>query len=110
AGWEVGRDQTARLMKAAGLCGIRRGRKVFTTSPAGGLDRRPDLVERNFTAAGPNQLWVADITYVRIPSGFCYTAFITDVFTRRCQRSPGLPCGRSCDLPVRGQFISLWAD
>lgn len=83
AGWEVGRDQTARLMKAAGLCGIRRGRKVFTTSPAGGLDRRPDLVERNFTAAGPNQLWVADITYVRIPSGFCYTAFITDVFTRR---------------------------
>lgn|SRR5690606_14579700 len=57
AGWEVGRDQTARLMKAAGLCGIRRGRKVFTTSPAGGLDRRPDLVERNFTAAGPNQLW-----------------------------------------------------
>lgn len=62
AGWEVGRDQTARLMKAAGLCGIRRGRKVFTTSPAGGLDRRPDLVERNFTAAGPNQLWVADIT------------------------------------------------
>src|SRR5699024_134852 len=58
AGWEVGRDQTARLMKAAGLCGIRRGRKVFTTSPAGGLDRRPDLVERNFTAAGPNQLWV----------------------------------------------------
>lgn len=91
AGWDVGRDQIARLMKAAGLRGIRRGRKVFTTSPAGVPDRRPDLVERNFTAAGPNQLWVADIppqagdapTYVRIPSGFCCTAFITDVFTRR---------------------------
>lgn len=83
AGRDVGRDQIARLMKAAGLTGIRLGRKVFTTSPAGGPDLRPDLVERNFTAKSPNRLWVADITYVRIPSGFCYTAFITDVFTRR---------------------------
>ncbi len=83
AGWDIGRDRTARLMKAAALCGIRRGRKVFTTTPAGGPDLRPDLVERNFTAAAPNHLWVADITYVRIPSGFCYTAFITDVRTRR---------------------------
>ena len=56
AGWEVDRDQTARPMKAAGLCEIRRGRKVFTTSPAGVPDRRPDLVERNFTVAGPNLL------------------------------------------------------
>jgi putative transposase len=83
AGWDIGRDQTARLMKAAGLCGIRRGRKVFTTTLAGGTDPRSDLVERNFTAAAPNQLWVADITYVRVSTGFCYTAFITDVCTRR---------------------------
>ena len=62
---------------------MRRGRKVFTTSPAGGVDRRPDLVERSFTAARPNQLWVADITYVRILSGFAYTAFITDACTRQ---------------------------
>ncbi|MBP2384489.1 transposase InsO family protein [Brachybacterium sacelli] len=119
AGWEVGRDQTARLMKAAGLCGIRRGRKVFTTSPAGGLDRRPDLVERNFTAAGPNQLWVADITYVRIPSGFCYTAFITDVFTRRIVgwavatslRTEALPLQalEQASRPPR-RSVSDWAD
>ncbi len=40
-----------------------------------------DLVNRCFTATGPNRLWVADITYVRTTSGFCYTAFITDVFS-----------------------------
>ena len=83
AGWDIGRDQTARLMKAAGLHGIRRGRKVFTTTPASGPDLRPDLVERDFTTAAPNRLWVADITYVRIPNGFAYTSFITDVCTRR---------------------------
>lgn len=83
AGWDIGRDQTARLMKVVGLEGIRRGRKALTTTPSGVSDRRPDLVERDFTALGPNQLWVADITYVRMPTGFCYTAFITDVCTRR---------------------------
>lgn len=82
-GWEIGRDQTLRLMKAAGLREVRRGRKIFTTISSQGPDRRPDLVERAFTAAGPHQLWVADITYVRIPTGFCYTAFITDVCSRR---------------------------
>ena len=83
AGWDIGRDQTARLMKVAGLEGIRRGRKAITTTPSKAPDHRPDLVGRDFTALAPNQLWVADITYVRIPSGFCYTAFITDVCTRR---------------------------
>lgn len=83
AGWDIGRDQTDRLMKAAGLEGIRRGRKALTTTPGSAPDDRADLVERDFTALAPNQLWVADITYVRIPSGFCYTAFITDVCTRR---------------------------
>ena len=83
AGWQVGRDQIARLMKAAGLQGVRRGRKPVTTRPSGMPDARPDLVERHFTAERPHQLWVADITYVRILGGFCYVAFITDVFTRR---------------------------
>ena len=83
AGWEIGRDQVARLMRTAGLQGIRRGRKPITTRPAGETDARPNLVERCFTAERPNQLWVADITYVRILGGFCYVAFITDVFTRR---------------------------
>ena len=83
AGWEIGRDHVGRLMKLAGVEGVRRGRKPITTRPAGEPDTRPDLVERRFTAERPNQLWVADITYVRILSRFCYVAFITDVFTRR---------------------------
>ena len=83
AGWEIGRDQVARLMKLAGVEGVRRGRKPITTRPAGEPDARPDLVERCFTAERPNQLWVADITYVRILGGFCYVAFITDVYSRR---------------------------
>jgi len=83
AGWEIGRDQISRLMKLAGVEGVRRGRKPITTRPAGEPDARPDLVERCFTAERPNQLWVADITYVRILGGFCYIAFITDVYSRR---------------------------
>lgn len=83
AGWDIGREQTARLMRKAGLCGAIRGRKPLTTRPARGIDSRPDLVDRNFAAPAPNMLWVADITYVRTTSGFCYTAFITDVYSRK---------------------------
>ena len=79
AGWELGRDHVARLMREAGLEGVRRGRKPVTTKPAREPDARPDLVERKFIAERPNQLWVADITYVRILTGVCYVAFITDV-------------------------------
>ena len=46
-------------------------------------DVRPDLVQREFSAEAPNKLWVADITYVRTKKGFVYTAFVTDVFSRR---------------------------
>lgn len=83
AGWDIGRDQCARLMRRAGLQGIRRGRKAITTQPTREPDLRADLVERDFNADAPNRLWVADITYVRILAGFCYVAFVTDVFTRR---------------------------
>ena len=83
AGWEIGRDHVARLMKLAGVEGVRRGRTPVTTKPAGEPDARPDLVERRFEAERPHRLWVADITYVRTVAGFCYVAFITDVFTRR---------------------------
>lgn len=47
------------------------------------VDNRPDLVNSNFSATEPNQLWVADICYVRTLSGFVYTAFVTDVFSRK---------------------------
>ena len=83
AGWDVGRDQVARLMRGAGLHGVRRGRKPVTTYPTHVPDALPNLVERRFTAEQPNRLWVADITYVRILAGFCYVAFIIDVCTRK---------------------------
>jgi putative transposase len=70
-------------MKAAGLRGVSRSRVPRTTTRAAGPDRRPDLVERHFTAPAPNQLWVADITYVKTHSGWVYAAFVMDVFSRR---------------------------
>lgn len=82
-GWEAGRDHVARLMKTAGLQGVRRGRKPVTTRGACPSDSRPDLVKRHFHAERAHQLWVADITYVRTVGGFAYAAFVTDVFTRR---------------------------
>ena len=83
AGWDIGRDQAYRLMKIAGVAGAHRGRKPVIIRPATVLDHRPDLVNRRFTADAPNRLWVADVTYVRTAGGFCYTAFITDVFSRK---------------------------
>lgn len=83
AGWQIGRDQVARLMRAAGLTGVVRGRRPRTTTPAPVAASRPDLVQRSFTADAPNQLWVADITYVRTTTGWCYTAFVIDAFSRR---------------------------
>lgn len=83
AGHQVGRDQVGRLMKAAGLCGVRRGRQVFTTRPDPAAVRHPDLVKRDFTAAAPNQLWVTDLTYVPTWAGMAYVCFIIDAFSRR---------------------------
>lgn len=82
-GHDIGCDQVGRLMKIAGLKGVRRGRNPVTTKPAKQPDSRPDLVKRNFTADAPSRLWVADITYVRTRSGFVYTAFVTDAFSRK---------------------------
>ncbi len=83
AGWQVSRDQIARLMRMAGLAGVVRGRRCRTTTPASAAASRPDLVRRSFTTDAPNQLWVADITYVRTTAGWCYTAFMIDAFSRR---------------------------
>lgn len=83
AGWEVGRDQVSRLMRKAGVQGARRGRKIFTTVSDPRGPRPADLVQRRFAADAPGKLWVADITYVATWSGFAYTAFVTDAFSRR---------------------------
>ena len=81
-GWDVGRDQTARLMRLAGVRGVKRSKKVFTTKPDPTIPQPKDLVKRNFTAPAPRRLWVADITYVATWAGFAYVAFVIDVFSR----------------------------
>jgi putative transposase len=82
-GENVGRDRVARLMRGLGLVGATRERSIRTTKPADQSARPADLVERTFAAAAPNRLWVADLTYVWTVAGFCYTAFVVDVFSRR---------------------------
>jgi transposase InsO family protein len=69
-------------MRQMGLRGIVRGRKLKTTIPAESSARPADLVERNFQAERPNQLWVADLTYVATWSGFVYVAFVVDAYSR----------------------------
>ena len=82
-GENAGRDRVARLMTSLGLAGAVRERHIRTTKPADLAARPADLVERVFAAPAPNRLWVADLTYVWTIAGFCYTAFIVDVFSRR---------------------------
>jgi len=69
-------------MHAAGLRGLLRDKSPRTTRPAAETSRPADLVKRDFTAAGPNQLWVAGLTYVRTAVGWVYAAFVLDVFSR----------------------------
>ena len=78
----VARCTVARLMKEMGLSGVVRGRRKKTTIPADLAERPTDLVDRNFKADRPNQLWVADLTYVATWRGFVYVAFVIDVFSR----------------------------
>lgn len=82
-GHQVARCTVERLMGDLGLEGRRRGRKRRTTVPADLSARPADLVDRHFQASAPNQLWIADITYVATWSGFAYMAYVADVFSRR---------------------------
>jgi putative transposase len=77
------RCRIERLMRELGLRGRVRGARRRTTIPADTAARPGDLVDRNFKASAPNELWIADITYVATWSGFAYAAFVTDVFSRR---------------------------
>ena len=82
-GHRVARCTVQRLMKRAGLRGISRTKQPPTTTGSTAPDTRPDLVERAFTADAPDQLWVADITYIRTFKGWVYAAFVIDVHSRR---------------------------
>jgi putative transposase len=79
----VARCTVAHLMKSTDLHGARRGRRCRTTIPDESTNRLADPVKRRFRAERPNQLWVADFTYVATWSGFVYVAFVVDVFARR---------------------------
>lgn len=82
-GMTAARCTVERLMRALGLQGVVRGRRARTTVPDAAAERPLDLVERQFTVAKPNALWVADFTYVATWRGFVYVAFMVDVFSRR---------------------------
>ena len=82
-GVQVARCTVARLMRKHSIPGVWRGKGKRTTVCDPELQRADDLVNRQFTASRPNQLWVADFTYVATHQGFVYTAFIIDVFARR---------------------------
>ena len=103
----VARCTTQRLMKDLRLRGISRAKGPRTTIPGSGPDTRPDLVDRDFTAAAPDQLWVADITYCRTFAGWVYAAFILDVYSRRVvgwQLSTSL----RTDLALDALNMGLW--
>ncbi|WP_204408817.1 IS3 family transposase [Brachybacterium muris] len=81
-GIAVGKGRVERLCRSLGIRGTVRGKCPRTTKPAPETGRPLDLVQREFTATAPNQLWVADITYVPTRSGWVYVAFVLDVFSR----------------------------
>jgi transposase InsO family protein len=107
-GISVARCTVERLMRRMGLKGTTRGKATRTTIPDGAAPRPADLVDRDFTATRPNQLWVADLTYVATWSGFCYVAFIIDAFSRRIV---GWQASRSLrtDLALDALEMAIWS-
>jgi putative transposase len=78
-----GRHRVARLMRADGLRGLPQRRRVRTTQRTPGAPGAPDRLERDFSAAQPNQKWVSDITYIPTGEGWLYVAMVLDLFSRR---------------------------
>ena len=107
-GTPIARCTVERLMRSQGLQGVRRGKRIWTTTPGDVTDRPRDLVERQFSASRPNQLWVADFTYVSTWSGMVFVAFVIDVFSRHIV---GWRVARSMatDLVLDALEQALWA-
>jgi putative transposase len=82
-GQRVGRKRVARLMRTSNVVGVSRRRSFQTTRRDPAARPAPDLVDRKFTANGPNQLWVADMTYIPTLAGFLYLAVVLDVWSRK---------------------------
>lgn len=106
-GIAVARCTVERLMGELGLEGVRRGKGRRTTTPDATAARPADLVERNFSAQRPNQLWVADLTYVATWSGFVYVALVIDAFSRFLV---GWQAARSLrtDLALDALEMAIW--
>jgi putative transposase len=104
----VARCTVERLMREQGLQGMRRGhKKIRTTVPDANTPRPPDLVQRDFTAAAPNRLWVVDFTYVPTWAGMAFTAFVSDVCSRRIvgwRTASRMPT----ELPLDALEMALW--
>src|SRR3979411_72344 len=109
-GVDVARCRGGRLMRAEGMMGaVARRRRPRTTIPGDESQRPRDLVERDFRAPAPNQLWVTDITYVElVGGGFCYTAFVTDVFSRALVGWQVLDTLKT-ELALDALEMALWA-
>lgn len=107
-GIKVARCTVERLMRILGLRGTVRGKGIKTTVPDKSVDRPLDLVKRDFTATRPNQLWVADFTYVATWVGFVFVAFVIDVFSRMIV---GWRAAKSMkvDLTLDALEQALWA-
>jgi len=106
-GFAVARCTVERLMRANGLQGARRGKRFVTTKSDRAASRPPDLVERDFTATRPNELWVVDFTYVATWSGTVFSAFVSDVFSRRIvgwRTALSMPT----ELPLDALEMALW--
>ena len=106
-GVEIGRDQTARLMRELGLAGVRRGKIKRTTIRDDPAARPADLVNRGFRAPRPDRLWVADLTYLRTWVGFAYLALVIDVFSRRIVGWAVAGHMRT-DLPLEALELAVW--
>lgn len=107
-GIQIARCTVERLMREHGMRGVVRGQKKVVTTTADQTAARPaDLVARNFTAEAPNRLWIVDFTYVPTWSGMVFTAFVTDVYSRRIvgwrthHRMP-------TELPLDALEMALW--
>lgn len=108
-GFAVARCTVERLMRTMGLQGAVRGKRVKTTTVAHeGAERPADLVARDFTAGRPNQLWVADFTYVPTWQGFVYVAFVVDVFARMIV-GRRVSSSMTADLTLDALEQALWA-
>ncbi|MGW4514574.1 IS3 family transposase [Streptomyces sp. NPDC004393] len=106
-GHELARCTVERLMAELGLEGVIRGRRRRTTVPEPSAPRPPDLVDRDFTASRPDQLWVADMTYVRTWSGWAYVAFVLDVYSRMIVGWQVANHMRT-ELPLDALEMALW--